>query len=515
MQAKLAPYAPYVFWAGVMVLALTIIVAVGGGRGPIQTEYMAIGGIVLIALGGLMNPAAVQRLIGTRTVRYGGNALIITVAFLAILGLVNYVGTRPRFNWRQDFTANQQFSLSPQTIQILTTLKEPVKATAFFSLEAFGRREAEDRLREYKLRSQGKFDYEFVDPIERPDLARQLGVTRDGGIVFQLGSKKQEAISTSESDFTGALIKLTTDKPRAVHFITGHKERDIGDFSENGYSTLRQWLEKDNYTVATLNTFLTTTIPSTATMLILASPTITLADAEIAALNWYLDGGGRMLILSDPLAPNPLPGVLQKWGIQFNNDVAVEPGQNYQSPLVPVLVDYPFSVITQKLTNRPTIFPVTRSIKRGEGASPNITAQAIAQTTALGWGETSLEPLQLRFEEGKDHKGPVDLMVTVEGNSGAPGITTTAKTRLVVVGTSQLVSNKSLQDPRIANIDLFMNAINWLAEEEALISIRPTPPDTRSVFMTDGQLRLVALITILVIPGVTLLTGVGIWWRRR
>src|SRR5438105_12770299 len=101
-RATLAKYAPVVFWAGVIVMLLAVIVIastvlMGSGKGPVPPEYMIAGGLILVAISGLMNPEAVRGALGLRTVRYGGNSLIITIAFLAILGVLNYLGTQSRF----------------------------------------------------------------------------------------------------------------------------------------------------------------------------------------------------------------------------------------------------------------------------------------------------------------------------------------------------------------------------------------------------------------------------------
>ncbi len=523
MPKTLGTYAPIVFWVGLAALALGVIVLVGGGRGPVPTEYMLIGGVVLMVLSALMRPAAVRQAFGVRGVRYGSNALVLTLGFLAILGLLDYLSTQNRFDLRKDFTANQQFTLSPQTIQILENLKTPVKATAFFRI-ATPRREAEDRLREYSLHS-SKFTYEFFDPDERLDLVQQLGATHDGGVVFQAGNKKQEATGTSESDFTGAILKVTTDQPRAVYFVTGHRERDLNEFGEAGYGTLRQWIEKDNYGIGTLNLLITPTIPVSATVVVLASPQSALSDAETKILGDYLDQGGRLMVLSDPTKPDPLPSVLDKWGVKFDNDEVVDPVSAVQSPLLPATQQYPFSPITQNMNGLATVFPFARSVKRNDSPPNGVSTQAIVQTSPNSWGETTLDPnVQPQFDESKDIKGPVDLVVTVEGTAPIsptnPVTTTTSarKTRIVVVGTSEFVSNRILQAQQLrgfANVDLFMNSINWLAEEEALISIRPTPPDQRTLVMTGNQPQTIFLLTVIVLPALVLLTGLSVWWRRR
>ncbi len=521
MSQRLAAYALAVLWAGVIVLGLGIILVFGGGRGPVPTEYMLIGGVVLIVLSALMRPESLRRAFGIRSVRYGSNALVLTLAFIAILGLINFVGTRR--TWREDFTANKQFSLSPQTIQILENLKQPVKAYAFFGPDS-NPQEARDRLKEYKLHSPN-FDYEIVDPLQRPDLVQQLEVTFNGAVVFQLGTKKQETLSTGESDFTSAIIKVTSDKPRVVLFLSGHRERDPNQFGDDGYSNVRQALEKDNYSVASQSLQITSTIPASTTVVVLAGPRSALTDDELKALDAYLNQGGRLLLMSDPRQPDPAPSLLSKWGIKLDEDQVVDPAVFLQgtSPLFPAVVQYTSSPITQKMTGLLTVFPIVRSVRRMEPAPANLSPQTLAQSSAQSWGETNFDPnVPARYDEGKDLKGPLDLAVSVEGTAPisptTPATTTesTRKTRIVVIGTSELVSNRIVQSLRGAgNVDLFLNAINWLAEEEALISIRPTPPDQRFVTMTGNQLQLVFVLAVLMLPGLVLVAGLSVWWRRR
>jgi ABC-type uncharacterized transport system involved in gliding motility auxiliary subunit len=83
----------------------------------------------------------------------------------------------------------------------------------------------------------------------------------------------------------------------------------------------------------------------------------------------------------------------------------------------------------------------------------------------------------------------------------------------VAVGDSDFVANKYMDQ---ANPDLFMNSVNWLTEEEELISIRPKDQEQVQVQrLTGRQLRLVRYTSIFAIPLLLLIAGIGVWWKRR
>ena len=65
------------------------------------------------------------------------------------------------------------------------------------------------------------------------------------------------------------------------------------------------------------------------------------------------------------------------------------------------------------------------------------------------------------------------------------------------------------------NRDLFLNTINWLAQQENLIAIRPRDPEDRRITLTADQERRIFYLTVLIVPGLILLAGVQTWWRRR
>jgi hypothetical protein len=61
---------------------------------------------------------------------------------------------------------------------------------------------------------------------------------------------------------------------------------------------------------------------------------------------------------------------------------------------------------------------------------------------------------------------------------------------------------------------LIGNAINWLAEEEALVNIPPKDETPQTVTLTDPQRRIIST-TVYALPLAAMMLGFIVWWRRR
>jgi ABC-type uncharacterized transport system involved in gliding motility auxiliary subunit len=73
-----------------------------------------------------------------RNARYGAIAGVSVIVVLGILGIVNYL-SQERFNKRWDLTANQQHSLSEQSIKLLQNLDAPVTFRVFDQADSLDR----------------------------------------------------------------------------------------------------------------------------------------------------------------------------------------------------------------------------------------------------------------------------------------------------------------------------------------------------------------------------------------
>jgi ABC-type uncharacterized transport system involved in gliding motility auxiliary subunit len=154
-----------------------------------------------------------------------------------------------------------------------------------------------------------------------------------------------------------------------------------------------------------------------------------------------------------------------------------------------------------------TFFPLARSVKKSGGERTDITQTELLKTSERSWGETALQGDDAKFDEGQDNEGPVTLGITATKMVGEK------EARLVVIGDSDFANNNYV---RLAgNGDLFLNTVNWLAQEEDLISIRPKSPTNRSVTMTESQQRTFFLLVVLLMPLTVIGIGAYVWWKRR
>ncbi|MBI4012452.1 MAG: GldG family protein [Candidatus Rokubacteria bacterium] len=459
---------------------------------------------------------------GRRTTRYGLNALVMVVLILGVIALVEAVSYR--HNWRLDLTENKRQSLSPQTAKVLKELKTPVKAVAFLRPDIPGKRVTEDRLKLYAANSDGKFRWETVDLDSNPSRALRYGATTYGTIVLEAerakGDVREEKVQDAEEEtLTNALIRVTREGKRAVHFLKGHGEKDLASSERAGLSQLKAALEKVNYEAKELLLARESKVPDDAAIVVVAGPDKDLLPNEVDALTKYVGRGGRLLVLVDPFKAPGMATFLERYGLGLGNDVIIDVsglGRMFDmGPEVPIAADYPSHPITQGF-RLITVYPVARTVSVKDKPPDGVTVQALARTSPESWAETNQEEIrtgQVKPDPG-EARGPlaVAAAATIDAKDAA-GDQKGAKARLVVVGDSDFTSNYALNAQ--GNRDFVLNALAWLAGEENVISIRPKEARNMPVFLTATQGYVLFWLPVVALPAAIVAAGVLAVVRKR
>lgn len=491
--------------------------------------WLAWAGLVCILAYALGQWRQVVRFFGRRQARLG---TLTTAAILVVIGIlvaINYIASRQNKRW--DLTASGQFTLSEQTRKVVSNLDAPLRILVF---EREGRwPRFKDRMPEYEYLSK-RVSVEYIDPDKKPALARQYEIQQYGTVVFEYKDRIERVVSDTEQELTNGIIKVVTGRERKVYFVQGHGEKDTSSSDRTGYSSIVSALTRDNYKVDKVVLAQQTEVPSDATIVVVAGPRTDYLPSETDALRAFLQKGGKVLFLIDPpdKADSPpltnLLALIREWGIEVGANIVVDAsgiGQIFGTDAsVPVAASYPSHAITSGF-NLLTAFPLARSVTPLGGGANGRYAQSIAETSPRSWAETNLAALLTRgdvnLEEGKgDRRGPISIGAAVSASAsttaeGASAQSDTVRTesRVVAIGDSDFVANFILGFQ--GNRDLFMNAVNWLAQQENLIAIRPREPEDRRLTLTADQQRRVTLVALVLLPLAIIGTGILTWWRRR
>lgn len=546
---------------GLLIALGALVWQQAGGHLPGQLVWWLLAGIALVVVHLVLRWQDVADTIGVRQLLHGGNALVLTLLVLGILGGVNFLVKK--YNKRWDLTENQRYSLSDQTRKAVSGLSEDVTITYF------GRPEdmmaARGRLEDYSALSP-KLRVEFVDPLKDPVKTQSFGAQPPWPILFvDRGERRERLTADTENDITNALLKVARDVEKTVCFVQGEGERDPDDRSEAGLSSVRASLE-NQYVVEKVTLLREPAVPEKCAVTVLAGPEYDLAPGVVELLRDYVKKGGALFVMLEPPLdggwPN-LEALLAGWGIEAGANVVIDVSLNRAlsgtNEFTPLADAYDYHEITKDFRVA-TAYSTARTMSASSERVEGVVAQDLVKTGREAWAETDLANLNAAEPQpGVDPVGPLSLaaVATVEvekddAATAAPAAdaaeadegakpdetkaedakaedaksedadadeaeaedTTPARTgRVVAFGDVDFASNAWLAVR--GNQDLFLNSVAWLAEDADLISIRPRAPDDQRLFLTELEQTNLALLALLVIPGLFVVGGIATWWVRR
>ncbi|MFM7439274.1 MAG: Gldg family protein, partial [Snowella sp.] len=417
---KIQPYLKYLKYFYLPGVFLTVAGAIAGITSGIWSSLylglmMAGAAFLLIWLTWLVSN--IPNFLTRRSTQAGTNVLVGTIAILVIVGIINFLGFR--FSSRIDFTENQLFTLSPQTQEIITNLKKPVKLWIFDSPPDPGDQDLLNNFRRYNT----NFSFEFVNPDQKPSLVKTFNVKSQGDVYLEFGDKKQLVQTLinfnrreplSEIKLINAIEKIQRDRILNVYFLQGHGERPLNTTKE-GMSEAVNNLENKGFKVNPLNLVESSAIPDNTNAIIIAGPKRKLFEQEVTTLQKYADQGGSLFVMIDPETDPGLDPLLKQWGVTLDPRIIMDLSGTGSliglGPAAPVITTYGEHPITQEFGNGMSIFPLSRPIATVK--TPNIVAVTLLEASDKMWAKRELTGEELVFDPKQDIVGPFDLGVAL------------------------------------------------------------------------------------------------------
>jgi hypothetical protein len=483
-------------------------------------------------------------------------ALMIAIAGAVFLG-VCYLASLPAFRTRVDLTKARAFTLSPLTIRLLGGLEKDVEVisifrTPYMDLTGLFRVEkeigayVEKLLEEYVIRSGGRIRLEVLDRdrdnLRVRELNQEIGLSDQNVVVFRCGDNRTDVFPEdlanidrggvdpatdviqparilsfkAEAAVTFAVQSVIEEKKPKVYVTTGRSEANIGNSGEEGLFFAADMLKRLNFEVEELRLYAALDVPADCSVLVIPGPKDDFSGEEVAALRSYLQEGGRILLALAPNSTRSLDVILEAFDIGLNRDITcmerptpLAEEDRYIKSFLQTKGFMRGSRITRSIADR-DLFGVFFRAGAVNRNPDDVNVQELVLSPNESWGDTHApgEEGDWFFSSATEKQGPRVLGVSCEGRGPVEGA------RMVFFADAYFYTNAPIRRAP-ANLELFTNAVNWLAARENLLEIPPTSLFVSQVDLTEEEYHQIGLYVVIVIPGIAAVLGLVVWWLRR
>lgn len=427
--------------------------------------------------------------------------LIFYILFFSIIFLMFSLSIRHDKVF--DITNNQINTLSQSSKITLNAFKQPLHIQIFIQQDHQLVPVVNTLLKRYKYLYKN-ITWEYIDPHLQPEIVEKYNIQAGNAIIFyQENYQKIEFIS--EQNITQGLQKLLRKKNQSLVFLNGYK--DLEQTGEQGYSLLYQHLIQQGIPIKTLNLLKEESISQETSMLILLGAKA-LFEGELEAIKQYLEKGGKLLWLQDPtknknlqrladyLEIYILPGTVVDNNLEIRDFINIP----QHGALIPI-VDMGAHSITKTLKSY-TLFAFACALDLYQEEKSSWQKASLLLSLDMSWAERDSLSGMVFYDEG-DRLGPLDLGVALEKQN----------TRVVMFCDSDFLNNQYIGSGD--NLQLGLNAINWLLGEEELLAIPAKVSLDSSLYLKPWQISLLGLVFLIFLPLLFFITGLFFWWWRR
>ena len=516
------------------------------------TLGLAVVGAVLMVWG----LVALRRDIGALLHRRRTEIALYALGMVGVLMVVAYLSVL--YPLRFDLTDEGLHSLSEQTAAMLERLDNPVHIVFFHDPLLRPTVELYELIAEHSP----MVTVAFFDPMINPAQARMRGVQFAGTAVLESEGRTMQVHGSEEIDIANAILRISQDANLRVCFLDGHGESDpfsteshdhmegeaghthgLGGktivHERHGMAKARNTLEALNYKVEKVSLLSAAGALDGCAVLVVAGPKVPLLETEVRAVGEYLTANGNAFFMLDPFVESGLEPVLRAHGVVVDDNIVIDEARHFWADVSsPAVTSYNHHQVTRQLPL--TFYPGARSLSPTPVRVPGTSITPIVNSSTNSYGETTADRVGL---DEADQPGPITIMAIVsrrpvdpasaealrrldrgedlppipalpaEDANGDAAAMPTGRSRIAVVGDSDFATNSFFHI--LGNGTLFVNTVSYLAAQENLIGIEPRTYDQPRVNLTNRQMKGTIFLTIVLIPGLLAVVGIGVWWKQR
>ena len=472
---------------------------------------------------------AVTASFNSRAFRVGGYSVAATAIVIAIAVVVNVlVGALPERFTKPDTTSVGLFSLTEETEQAVAALQEDV--TVYWLVQSGYEDSAVEKLLGRYEALSGHIKVEKIDPdvyptfvtkyvsdgvynnsliVEQGERFRYIG--NDAIYVYDYSSYYSTGTYTAsfagEAELTSAIDYVTRDSMPVLYYLSGHGETVLP-------SAFSSAVEKQNYSLRELSLLTVNAVPEDADGLLIYAPQSDISKQELQMLQNYLQAGGRLYLISQPVEPalKNLEALMADYGVTTVDGIVVEGNQNYYAwgTAYDVLPDLTSHEITSALIDGGYYVrvPVAQGLQVSEELPEGVSVTELLTTSDQAFSKIAGYGLTTYEKEAGDIDGPFALSVAITDDE--------TQAAVVWVTSGYLADSQTNSEVAGGNLDFFLNGLNWLCQpEEGSFSIHAKSLDYEYLTLDGGTAGLLIFLVVVVIPMGYLGVGLMIHMRRK
>lgn len=456
---------------------------------------------------------------------YSSAVLVICTAFMVLLNVV--ACQLPSRYTEFDITRDKIYSLSDGTKELLASVTEDVTIYVLVN-EKQADTVLDTTLKNYASEN-SHIKVSYVDPAVNPKFFTNYtdaSVTTNSMIVE--GSKRSKVIDYSsiyeteidyttystnvtgydgEGQLTSAIEYVLSDQMPKIYLTEGHGELSLDTSFQNA-------IEKANIDYETINLMNYGKIPEDAQCVIINSPTEDLSADDAEKVLSYMENGGNVMLISTYTGKEltNYNRLLDFYGVSVSRGLVLEENaEHYYTNPFYLLPEIEYDTATEDVYGKGgyVFVPFSQGLFYEE-------QEGITVTTLLSSTEESFirddieENVDYSKQEG-DQEGPFALGLLCRKTVGDGSSTALiyASEQLFTKDIDSMVSGN--------NQKLFIGSLGCMVSESGVstISIPVKDYQVERLVISRGNVVLLSLITILILPFAFLISGFAVWLTRR
>jgi len=499
-----------------------------------------------------------------RRYKYGSLSIGITIAFLALIIAVNLIfsGLSLSGDLTVDLTQEEFATVSDSSVELLSQLGKDLDVTIYFMSERDRFDDNVNKIKGINMMSlcrdlaenyanifdgsgdKGKITVEYMELNSNPAFEKEYkdktGMALNPSSIIVQGKTKEQCRILSMGSFytldengvpsafggeyrlTNAMLACSRKEPVAVSFTWGHGENIPGGQinASSDAVALAAIFQGAGFDVETVDLH-TQEISEKTKVLICLDPTQDFSEEEIVKLNKYTDDNNSFIVFVDSATPNltNLRSFLSDyWGLDYNPGAAITDNANSKVGVYESIFVKASQIESDKQSSSPA-YQINRVV--ADEDIKTIMPYSVELMLAKNHAQSAFnaEILATSYDTAANSsangaKGEIPtILISNKHEYGENDVLEFA--HVMLVGSTEFAKASCLATEEYANKYVLLAAARQLSAENIASDIKSVPFAPTELDITSGEASTLTWIICTVIPGIIIILGIVMFFRRR